>query len=60
MWKKESDAQPYIPDMVQDMKYAGYETISEGALVGEVTEETDKREMPTCIILKSILFIFPT
>lgn len=53
LWKKESDAQPYIPDMVQQMKDGGYAHIDEGALVVDVKEETDTKEIPPCMILKS-------
>ena len=53
LWKKESDAQPYIPDMVEKMKADGLAYMSEGALVVDVTEEGDKKELPPCIILKS-------
>jgi len=53
LWKKESDAQPYIPDMVQGMKDGGYAHIDEGALVVDVKKETDTREIPPCMILKS-------
>lgn len=53
LWKKESDAQPYIPDMVQGMKDGGYAHIDEGALVVDVKEETDTKEIPPCMILKS-------
>ncbi len=53
LWKKESDAQPYIPDMVQQMKDGGYAHIDEGALVVDVKEETDTKEVPPCMILKS-------
>ena len=53
LWKGESDAQPYIPDMVQKMKDEGYAYISEGALVVDVKEETDAKEIPPCMILKS-------
>lgn len=53
LWKKESDAQPYIPDMVQYLKDEGYAYISEGALVVDVKEETDTKEIPPCMILKS-------
>ncbi|MCH5266391.1 MAG: arginine--tRNA ligase [Lachnospiraceae bacterium] len=53
LWKKESDAQPYIPDMVEKMKQDGYAYISEGALVVDVTEEGDKKELPPCLIVKS-------
>ncbi len=53
LWKKESDAQPYIPEMIQYMKDGGYTRISEGALVVDVKEETDTKEIPPCMILKS-------
>ena len=53
LWKKESDAQPYIPDMVKYLKENGYARISDGALVVDVKEETDTKEIPPCMILKS-------
>lgn len=53
LWKKESDAQPYIPDMVQYMKDGGYAHIDDGALVVDVKEESDTKEIPPCMILKS-------
>ena len=53
LWKGESDAQPYIPAMVQKMKDDGYAYISEGALVVDVKEDTDTKEIPPCMILKS-------
>ena len=53
LWKKESDAQPYIPDMVEKMKADGLAYLSEGALVVDVTEEGDKKELPPCLIVKS-------
>ncbi|MBO4670059.1 MAG: arginine--tRNA ligase [Lachnospiraceae bacterium] len=53
VWGKESDAQKYIPDMIKDMKDNGYAHLSEGALVVDVKEETDTKEMPPCMILKS-------
>lgn len=53
LWKKESDAQPYIPEMVQYLKDNNYTRISEGALVVDVKEETDTKEIPPCIILKT-------
>ena len=53
LWKKESDAQPYIPQMVQDMKDGGYAHIDQGALVVDVKEDTDTKEIPPCMILKS-------
>ena len=53
LWKGESDAQPYIPDMVSYMKENEYAYISNGALVVDVKEETDTKEIPPCMILKS-------
>ncbi len=53
LWKKESDAQPYIPDMVQYLKDNGYAHMDQGALVVDVKEESDTKEIPPCMILKS-------
>ena len=53
LWKGESDVQELIPGMVQYMKDGGYAYISEGALVVDVKEETDTKEVPPCMILKS-------
>lgn len=53
LWKKESDAQPYIPDMVEAMKKDGYAYEDQGALIVDVKEESDTKEIPPCIILKS-------
>lgn len=53
LWKKESDAQPYIPDMVKTMKEQGYAYEDQGALVVDVKEDTDTKEVPPCMILKS-------
>lgn len=53
LWNGESDAQPFIPDMVERLKNEGYAHISEGALVVDVKEEGDTREIPPCMILKS-------
>lgn len=53
LWKGESDAQPYIPEMVQEMKDKGFAYEDQGALVVDVKEETDTKEVPPCMILKS-------
>lgn len=53
LWKGESDVRDLIPEMVQGMKDGGYAYISEGALVVDVKEETDTKEVPPCMILKS-------
>ncbi len=52
-WLGESDADPYIPAMVEDMKAKGVAVQSEGAWVIPVTEEGDKNELPPCILIKS-------
>ena len=52
-WLGESDADPYIPAMVEDMKTRGIAVPSEGAWVIPVAEETDKKEVPPCILVKS-------
>ena len=53
LWKKESDAQPYIPDMVEKMKEQGFAYEDQGALVVDVKEESDTKEIPPCMLLKS-------
>ena len=52
-WLGESDADPYIPAMVEDMKKRGIAVPSEGAWVIPVAQEGDKKEMPPCILVKS-------
>lgn len=53
LWKGESDVQDRIPAMVEALKAGGFAHESEGALVVDVKEETDSKEIPPCIILKS-------
>ncbi|MGN0288539.1 MAG: arginine--tRNA ligase [Lachnospiraceae bacterium] len=53
LWNGESDVHDRIPGMVDYMKKEGYAHLSEGALVVEVKEETDTKEIPPCMILKS-------
>lgn len=53
LWKGESDVQELIPAMVKAMKKDGYAYESDGALVVDVKEETDTKEIPPCMILKS-------
>lgn len=53
LWKGESDAQPYIPGMIQDLKDRGIAHESQGALVVDVWQETDTKEIPPCIVQKS-------
>ena len=53
VWKGESDAEPYIPEMVDKMIESGLAHESQGAMVVDVMEETDTKEIPPCIIRKS-------
>ena len=53
VWLGESDAQPYIPAMIEDLKAKGVTTLSDGALVIPVQEESDTKEVPPCILVKS-------
>ena len=52
-WLGESDADPFIPDMIADFKAKGLAVESEGAWVIPVAEDTDKKEVPPCILVKS-------
>ena len=53
LWNGESAVHDMIPGMVEAMKEGGYAHLSEGALVVDVKEETDTKEIPPCIMLKS-------
>ena len=53
LWKKESDAQPYIPPLVDYLKKEGYAHLDQGALVVDVAQEDDTKKIPPCMILKS-------
>ena len=53
LWKGESSVHDRIPSMVEYMKKEGYAHESEGALVVDVKEDTDTKEIPPCMILKS-------
>lgn len=53
LWKGESDVEGIIPDMVKEMKEQGFAYESEGALVVDVKLESDTKEIPPCMILKS-------
>jgi arginyl-tRNA synthetase len=53
LWEGERDSFPYIPEVLDilDKKKLSYE--SEGALVMDVKEETDDKEMPPILLQKS-------
>lgn len=52
-WLGESDADPYIPAMIDSLKAKGHAVISEGALIFPVAQQDDKKEVPPCILIKS-------
>lgn len=53
LWKGESDAQPYIPGLIKDLEDKGLAYESQGALVVDITEAGDSKELPPCIVRKS-------
>lgn len=53
LWKGEADAQEFIPDMIERLKKEGYAHFDEGALVIDVQEESDTKEVPPCMVQKS-------
>ena len=53
LWKGESDAQPYINDMVEKFIADGIAYESQGAIVVDICEEGDSKELPPCIVRKS-------
>ena len=53
VWKGESDAEPYIPPMLERLEAMGILRESEGARVIDVAQEGDKKELPPCILVKS-------
>ena len=53
LWKGESDAEPYIQKMIDTLETQGLVHESQGALVVDVAEEGDAKEIPPCLIRKS-------
>ena len=53
VWKGESDAEPYIPPMLEKLEAQGALVESEGAKVIPVAAEGDRKEIPPCILVKS-------
>ncbi len=52
-WKGESDADPLIPQIVEDLKDRGLACVDEGALIVPVSEPSDTVEVPPMILMKS-------
>ncbi|WP_313260489.1 arginine--tRNA ligase, partial [Lacrimispora sp.] len=53
LWKGESDAEPYISDLIKELEDKGLAYESQGALVVDIGEEGDTKELPPCIVRKS-------
>lgn len=53
LWKGESDAQAYIPGLIQELEEKKLAYESQGALVVDIAEPGDSKELPPCIIRKS-------
>lgn len=53
LWEGETDSYPYIEEMLEVLKKAGCLVESEGALVCDVKQDTDKAEMPPLVVIKT-------
>src|SRR6201992_12698 len=53
LWKGEASVEPLIQPMIADLKARHITVESEGALVIPVARDTDKKEMPPLILVKS-------
>ena len=53
LWEGEKDADPYIPEMLDYLINNNHTEISNGATIIDVKEDTDKKEMPPVILIKS-------
>ena len=53
LWKGEADVDALIAPMVEDLRARGLAVVSDGALVVEVAEASDKKELPPLILVKS-------
>ena len=51
LWKGESDAEAFIPEIVEDLKSRGISEFDQGAWIVRVARETDKKEMPPIILV---------
>ncbi len=53
LWNGEASVDPLVAPMIEDLKRRGLAEESDGALVVQVAEPGDKKEMPPLILLKS-------
>jgi len=52
-WYGESDAEPYIEPMIEDLKNRGLLEADQGALIVRVAQDDDKRELPPLLVVSS-------
>lgn len=53
LWNGESDADPLIPEMVQDLASKGLLVPDQGAQIVRVAREDDRRDLPPLIVVSS-------
>ena len=53
LWKGESDADPLIPDMINDLDAKGLLVADQGARIVRIAKEGDKRELPPLLVVSS-------
>ena len=53
LWEGELDAFPYIPDMLENLNKKGLLYTSEGATIMDVSVDTDIKEVPPILLVKS-------
>ena len=53
LWEGESDADKYIPEMMDYLTKNNLTKISDGAIVIDIKEATDNKEMPPVMLIKS-------
>jgi arginyl-tRNA synthetase len=53
LWNGEADADPYIAEMVEDLKAKGLLEADQGAQIVRVAEEGDKKELPPLLVISS-------
>lgn len=51
LWKGESDAEPFVPELVDDLKTRKIAEFDAGAWIVRVARESDKKEMPPIILV---------
>jgi arginyl-tRNA synthetase len=51
LWKGESDAEPFIPELVEDLKRRAIAVLDDGAWIVRVARESDTREIPPFLLV---------